>query len=267
MSKIETVKRLNDSAPQLQIISQISSLQATLSEIPQQLSQQLEQIEALNQSTAAMPQQLQQQITEQTSAVIGALNQQIEQIPQQLSSLPPYLANELSQRLEPLTSLPAQVKQALTSFDQVTAAQRQTLDELTQHQRQQLSQRLTEIDKAISQLQAQVQPIAQLPAALIQQTRLLREAREELVEELETSSQRLSSWALKVRPAWWKRAAAAAAAGAIGAVIAVTGQAALSGLVPPSAVQQDAKWAAAVWSKATEQERQLLNRIVQRQGQ
>lgn len=253
MSKIETARALSASAagPQLQVVQAIQQLQQSMTEL-QCLPERLAEQTASSTRTALQPLEL--------------VRQQIDQMQQELSSLPPYLANELSQRIEPLTSLPAQVQQALTSFDQVTAAQRQTLDELTQHQRQQLSQRLTEIDKAISQLQAQVQPIARLPAALSQQTRLLREAREELVEELETSSQRLSSQALTVRPSWWKRAAAGVAAGAVGGLLVMTGQAGFDRLVPPSATQNEAQMMRELWSRSTEQERELIRDIVNRQG-
>jgi DNA repair exonuclease SbcCD ATPase subunit len=221
----------------------------------------LQQIRELNLKLDAMPEQLSSQL-QPLSQRLQQMQSEAQALSSQLQQLPPYLAQELSQQIEPLTQLPLQVQQALQAFDQVNQSQRQVLDELTTEQRQQMSQRLKQIDKAISQLQQQLQPISQLPAALKRQATLLKEAR----EELETSSQQLSSRALKVRPAWWKRAASLAAAGAVGGLLVMTGQVAFDRLVPPSAVQAEAEAFRVIWQRATDQERQLMQRIGQRQG-
>jgi uncharacterized phage infection (PIP) family protein YhgE len=219
MSKLETVRALNDSAAQVQIAQNLVSLQQSLSVVQEQLER-----------------------------------------------LPESIASETSSALEPLSRVRQEVSAALGSFETVVSLQRRTLDELTEQMSRSASaafeQRSGELGATVGSLAASVNQMAQraeqlqsLPGALVEATK-----------SLQSAAWRLQEAAFSVRPPWWEQAAKLIAAGMVGALLAGTGQAALSRLLPPGALQEEAAWARAVWSRASAKERELLNAIVSRRA-
>lgn len=224
MTKLETVRALNDSGPQLQIVESVRTLQ-----------------------------------------------QSVRLMHEDLKHLPDAISAETAQALEPLARLQQEVMQVLEAYDTVTAIQRQTLDELTQQMSasaaQSFEQKVEKLDATISDLSRSLsalktslssmeqtaQQVASLPGKLASAQQSMTKAAEQLTEA-----------ANETRPRLWRQALGLILAGAVGAMLAATGQVALNRLVPPSDVQQTADWANAIWSKATPEERELLKRIANR---
>lgn len=224
MSKLETVRALNDSGPQLQIVESVRTLQQVVSLMHEDLKR-----------------------------------------------LPGAVATETAQALEPLARLRQDVTQILEAYDKVTAIQRKTLDELTQEMSasaaqafeqkagkldatiRDLSRSLSGLEASLSSMEQTAQQVATLPDKLASAQQGMMKAADQLIEA-----------ANETRPRLWRQALGLILAGAVGAMLAATGQVALNRLVPPSDVQQTADWASAIWNKATPNERELLKQIANR---
>lgn len=224
MTKLETVRALNDSGPQLQIVQTVRTLQ-----------------------------------------------QAVSLMREDLKRLPGAVSTETAQALEPLARLRQDVTQVLEAYDKVTAIQRKTLDELTQQMSasaaqafeqkagkldatiSDLSRSLSGLKTSLSSMEQTAQQVASLPGKLASAQQRMTEAADQLTEA-----------ANETRPRLWRQALGLILAGAVGAMLAATGQVALNRLVPPSDVQQTADWANTVWSKATPKERELLKQIANR---
>lgn len=224
MTKLETVRALNDSGPQLQIVESVRTLQQAVSLMREDLKQ-----------------------------------------------LPGAVSTETAQTLEPLARLRQDVTQVLEAYDRVTAVQRKTLDDLTQQMSasaaqafeqkagkldvtiSDLSRSLSGLKLSLSSMEQTVQQVAALPGKLASAQQSMSKAADQLTEA-----------ANETRPSLWQQALGLILAGALGALLAATGQAGLNKLLPPSDVQQTADWANAMWSKATPKERELLKQIVNR---
>jgi chromosome segregation ATPase len=223
MTKLEIVRALNDSGPQLQIVESIRILQ-----------------------------------------------QSVSLMHEDLKSLPGAISTETAQALEPLARLRQDVMRAIQAYDAVTAAQRKAMDELTQEMSlkaaQAFEQKAGELDATISDLSSSLlalktslssmeQPakkLAALPSKLARSQQDMKEAADQLIE---TANQ--------ARPRLWRQTLGLILAGAVAAMLVATGQVVLNRLVPPSDLQRTANWANEVWSKATPQQRELLNQIAE----
>lgn len=224
MSKIEIVRALSDSGPQLQIVESVRTLQQAVS----------------------------------------AMSQDLERLPSAISA-------ETAQALEPLARLRQDVQRALESYDKITAAQRQALDEMTQalstHASKAFEQRAGMLGASIQAMQASTEKV-KIELAGIERTMgkvaalpgKLATAGQDMMQ----ASERLSAAAERVRPSIWWRALALILAGAVGGMLAGTGQAGFAWLVPPSEVQASAQTAVMLWERATPRERELLRQIVNR---
>lgn len=224
MTKLETVRALNDSGPQLQIVESVRTLQ-----------------------------------------------QSVRLMHEDLKRLPGAVSTETAQALEPLARLRQDVTQVLEAYDKVTAIQRKTLDELTQQMSasaaqafeqkagkldatiSDLSRSLSGLKTSLSSMEQTAQQVASLPGKLASAQQSMTKAADQLTEA-----------ANETRPRLWRQALGLILAGAVGAMLAATGQVALNRLVPPSDVQQTAEWATTIWSKATPKERELLKQIANR---
>lgn len=224
MTKLETVRALNDSGPQLQIVESVRTLQ-----------------------------------------------QSVSLMHEDLKRLPGAVSTETAQALEPLARLRQDVTQVLEAYDKVTAIQRKTLDELTQQMSasaaqafeqkagkldatiSDLSRSLSGLKTSLSGMEQTAQQVATLPGKLASAQQGMTKAADQLIEA-----------ANETRPRLWRQALGLILAGAVGAMLAATGQVALNRLVPPSDVQQTADWANTIWSKATPKERELLKQIANR---
>ena len=81
---------------------------------------------------------------------------------------------------------------------------------------------------------------------------------------MRSSSRELASQAERVRPSPWVTLGQTLGAAILGALLVAAGQVALNRILPPSETQQNADWAASLWTKSTEAERKLLNQIASR---
>jgi hypothetical protein len=224
MTKLETVRALNDSGPQLQIVESVRTLQ-----------------------------------------------QSVSLMHEDLKRLPGAVSTETAQTLEPLARLRQDVTQVLEAYDKVTAIQRNVLEELTHHMSvsaaqafeqkagkldatiSDLSRSLAELKTSLSSMEQTAQQVATLPGKLTSAQQSMTKAAYQLTEA-----------ANETRPSFWRQALGLILAGAVGAGLIATGHIVLNRLVPPSDVQETADWANAIWSKATDKERQLLKQIVNR---
>lgn len=224
MSKLETVRALNDSGPQLQIVESVRTLQQ----------------------------------------VVSLMHEDLKRLPGAVST-------ETAQALEPLARLRQDVTHVLEAYDKVTAIQRKTLDELAQQMSasaaqafeqkagkldatiRDLSRSLSGLKTSLSSMEQTAQQVASLPGKLTSAQQGMTKAADQLIEA-----------ANETRPRLWRQALGLILAGAVGAMLAATGQVALNRLVPPSDVQQTADWASAIWNKATPNERELLKQIANR---
>ena len=116
-----------------------------------------------------------------------------------------------------------------------------------------LSRSLSGLKTSLSSMEQTAQQVASLPGKLTSAQQGMTKAADQLTEA-----------ANETRPRLWRQALGLILAGAVGAMLAATGQVALNRLVPPSDVQQTADWANTIWSKATPKERELLKQIVNR---
>ena len=225
MSKLQTVKALNDSSQQLQTIEQARALQ--------------ESAHLLRQS---------------------------------LDSLPEAVAQQVSESLQSLDRVSGQVQQALQSFDLVNQAQRATLEHMTE--------RMTE--SAAESFQAQAERLGQTVQSQSHQTekltRAVRGMDETLTEvqalpkrlqaaqqSMSEAAEQLQEAAASSRSRWWMPILQTVLGGLLAGLVVLAGMHVSSKPAQPDAEQaRQAEWARAAWSKATEQERELLQQIVSR---
>lgn len=224
MTKLETVRALSDSAPQLQIVESIRTLQQSMSLMHEDLKH-----------------------------------------------LPGAVSTETAQALEPLARLRQDVMQVLEAYDNVTATQRKTLDELAQQMSasaaQTFEQKAGKLDATISDLS---RSLSGLKTSLIsmeqtaQQVTTLPGKLASAQQGMTKAADQLTKAANETRPRLWRQVLGLILAGAVGAMLSAGGQVVLSRLVPPSDVQKAAAWANAIWSKASLEERELIEQIVNR---
>lgn len=157
---------------------------------------------------------------------------------------------DLESNLQHLDQLPDQIDQVLGIFETMTQAQRQALDEMTQQQTQQLQGTIRGLADNLNKMSQSADRMHMVPEQMSQLIKRLNHAA--------TTLERPDG------PSLWTLFLALTLAGILGAGVALTGQHAFARLVPPDAVRQSADWATAVWSKATPQERELMQRIVNR---
>ncbi len=226
MSKLEIVRSLSDSQPQLQIVQSVRELQ-----------------------------------------------QAVQQMHQDLQSLPSAIATETAQTLEPLSQIQRSVAQALQLIDTVTAAQRRTLDELTKEMStsaaQSFQQQAGKLDATISSLTRSVSTLDSRADSMLSTMREIERLPGRLAiaqKNLTEAASELTAAANQARPRWWKQALGLVLAGVVGGLLVLGGQTVLSKPAQPSAVQQQAAWANAVWNKATPAERAAMNQIAARPG-
>jgi hypothetical protein len=256
MSKLEMVKALNDSGPQLMIVDAVRTLQQTtqqmneqISNLPETISNEtakaLEPLTVINTELQSVP----HKIATETAKVLEPLTT----ISQELRSLPEAIAKEASISLEPLTTISDKVQKALISYDEMTAAMRRTLEILTVQQQKQISQLLAPISDN---------------AKIIAGTKTTVET---MVKSIETEIERIDGVATKVydtahanRPTWWKPILMSILTGTTAAIIVLTGQNALNRLLPPSDVQKNSEILLLLSSKMTDKERALVDKILNR---
>lgn len=249
MSKLETVRGLNDSGPQLQLV-------AAIRELPGQIAQQT--------ATVLQP--------------LASVGQQISSMEQVLVALPTAVASETAAALQSLETLRRDVGLVLEAYDRVNQAQRTTLDELTremadragrsfEQKAQSLSKPLAALTGEAETLTGTIRTLAGTAKQIDSLPSRLTTASNALLE----ASGTLRDTALSVRPPLWRQlsvlAGVAVLAGMVGSLTAETGQRVSEKLVPPSAEQQELETWRAMWRRATKQERDQMNQIVKRPAQ
>lgn len=209
-----------------------------------------------------------------TSDRLDATARQVQSL-EQLPSLVAEQVTEAMQALDPILSMRRDVQTALEAFDQVAKAQRQTLEalgqELATSAAQSMETRAASMDGTLQELASQVHSLQSSMSAMESSSKRLQALPASLdksartaAELLELSARELARQAERVRPSPWLVLGQMLGVAVLGALLVVGGQAGLNRILPPGEVQQQADWAGAVWSKATEQERKLLNQIVSR---
>ena len=199
----------------------------------------------------------------------------VQTLQQTVGTLPAAVAAETAAALEPLAALRLDVQRVLEAYDQVTAIQRRTLDELTQQMSASaaasMEQRVSQVDKTLRELGAQVQSLRAATAAAEASSKAMQALPRQIAasaaqaaEQMQSSAGDLAQQADRARPRRWLQALALVLAGLVGGLAAAAGQAGLSRLLPPGAVQERAAALDALWSRATPQERELLKQIVNR---
>lgn len=188
----------------------------------------------------------------------------IEQISTDMSSLPTEVATETSQALSSIETLRQTISNMGSQIDKLATVQRAATDALTdtlaEAARPLLEQAAGPLTEAINIMNTTLGKIEKSSNRLIENL-------DDIVQlpgKIEGQAEKLQTAALRVMPKWWKWLGALILAGAVGGLVAATGQVALNRLVPPSDVQQTANWANAIWNKATPNERELLKQIVNR---
>ncbi len=224
MSKLETVKALNDTQPQLQIVQSVMNLET--------------QAEALRSMLGSLP----QAVAEQTAEALEPLAKLRAEVIQVLTAYDKVTAAQ-RQTLDELTQ--QMVTQATQAFEQKAGM----LDKMISD----LSRSLSAMKSSIDTMTQTAQRIETLPGLLKKSTQAMTTTANELIAATRST-----------RPKIWRQALGLILASIVGGVLVLTGQAALNRLLPPSAVQQNAAWAGQVWRKATPEERELLKKIVNR---
>jgi len=224
MTKLQSIQALNDSGPQLQIVESVRALQ-----------------------------------------------QAVSQMNEDLKHLPGAVSTETAQALEPLSLLRQEVTQILEAYDRVTAHQRRALDELTQQMSvsaaqafeqkagkldlilSDLARSLSGLKSSLNSMEQTAQQVTTLPARLTSAQQNMIRAADQLAEA-----------ANETRPRFWRQALGLILAGTAGAMLAATGQVVLNRLLPPDDIQMKADWASTLWSRASEKERDLFQKITGR---
>ena len=224
MSKTETVRALNDSGPQLQIVESVRTLQQSLSLMHEDLKRLPVAVSTETAQTLEPLARLQQDVTQVLEAydkVTAIQRKTLDELTQQMSA------------------------SAAQAFEQKAGELDKTISDL--------SNSLSGLETSISSMKQTAEQVVALPGNLVSAQQNMAQAAIKLTEA-----------ANKTRPRLWRQALGLILAGAVGAMLVATGQVALNRLVPPSDVQQTADWANAIWNKATPKERELLEQIVNR---
>lgn len=224
MTKLETVRALNDSGPQLQIVESVRTLQQSLSLMHEDLKRLPVAVSTETAQTLEPLARLQQDVTQVLEAydkVTAIQRKTLDELTQQMSV------------------------SAAKAFEQKAGELDKTISDL--------SNSLSGLETSISSMKQTAEQVADLPGNLVSAQQNMAQAAIKLTEA-----------ANKTRPRLWRQALGLILAGAVGAMLVATGQVALNRLVLPSDVQQTADWANAIWNKATPKERELLEQIVNR---
>lgn len=224
MTKLETVRALNDSGPQLQIVESVRTLQQSLSLMHEDLKRLPVAVSTETAQTLEPLARLQQDVTQVLEAydkVTAIQRKTLDELTQQMSA------------------------SAAKAFEQKAGELDATISDL--------SNSLSGLETSISSMKQTAEQVVALPGNLVSAQQNMAQAAIKLTEA-----------ANKTRPRLWRQALGLILAGAVGAMLVATGQVALNRLVPPSDVQQTADWANTIWSKATPKERELLEQIVNR---
>ena len=224
MTKLETVRALNDSGPQLQIVESVRTLQQSLSLMHEDLKRLPVAVSTETAQTLEPLARLQQDVTQVLEAydkVTAIQRKTLDELTQQMSA------------------------SAAKAFEQKAGELDKTISDL--------SNSLSGLETSISSMKQTAEQVADLPGNLVSAQQNMAQAAIKLTEA-----------ANETRPRLWRQALGLMLAGAVGAMLVATGQVALNRLVPPSDVQQTADWANAIWNKATPKERELLEQIVNR---
>lgn len=224
MTKLETVRALNDSGPQLQIVESVRTLQQSLSLMHEDLKRLPVAVSTETAQTLEPLARLQQDVTQVLEAydkVTAIQRKTLDELTQQMSA------------------------SAAKAFEQKAGELDKTISDL--------SNSLSGLETSISSMKETAEQVVALPGNLVSAQQNMAQAAIKLTEA-----------ANKTRPRLWRQALGLILAGAVGAMLVATGQVALNRLVLPSDVQQTADWANAIWNKATPKERELLEQIVNR---
>lgn len=224
MTKLETVRALNDSGPQLQIVESVRTLQQSLSLMHEDLKRLPVAVSTETAQTLEPLARLQQDVTQVLEAydkVTAIQRKTLDELTQQMSA------------------------SAAQAFEQKAGELDKTISDL--------SNSLSGLETSISSMKETAEQVVALPGNLVSAQQNMAQAAIKLTEA-----------ANKTRPRLWRQALGLILAGAVGAMLVATGQVALNRLVLPSDVQQTADWANAIWNKATPKERELLEQIVNR---
>lgn len=224
MTKLETVRALNDSGPQLQIVESVRTLQQSLSLMHEDLKRLPVAVSTETAQTLEPLARLQQDVTQVLEAydkVTAIQRKTLDELTQQMSV------------------------SAAKAFEKKAGELDKTISDL--------SNSLSGLETSISSMKETADQVVALPGNLVSAQQNMAQAAIKLTEA-----------ANKTRPRLWRQALGLILAGAVGAMLVATGQVALNRLVLPSDVQQTADWANAIWNKATPKERELLEQIVNR---
>lgn len=224
MTKLETVRALNDSGPQLQIVESVRTLQQSLSLMHEDLKRLPVAVSTETAQTLEPLARLQQDVTQVLEAydkVTAIQRKTLDELTQQMSV------------------------SAAKAFERKAGELDKTISDL--------SNSLSGLETSISSMKETAGQVVALPGNLVSAQQNMAQAAIKLTEA-----------ANKTRPRLWRQALGLILAGAVGAMLVATGQVALNRLVLPSDVQQTADWANAIWNKATPKERELLEQIVNR---
>ena len=224
MTKLETVRALNDSGPQLQIVESVRTLQQSLSLMHEDLKR--------------LPVAVSTE-TAQTLEPLARLQQDVTQVLEAYDKVTAIQRKTLDELTEQMSV------SAAKAFERKAGELDKTISDL--------SNSLSGLETSISSMKETAEQVVALPGNLVSAQQNMAQAAIKLTEA-----------ANKTRPRLWRQALGLILAGAVGAVLVATGQVALNRLVPPSDVQQTADWANAIWNKATPKERELLKQIVNR---
>lgn len=224
MTKLETVRDLNDSGPQLQIVESVRTLQQSVSLMHEDLKR--------------LPGAIS---TETTQALepLARLRQDVMQVLEAYDTVTAIQRKSLDELTQQMSVSAAQ------AFEQKVVMLDATISDL--------SRSLSALKTSLSSMEQTAQQVATVPGTLASAQQGMMRAAERLTEA-----------ANETRPRLWRQVLGQILAGAVGAMLVATGQVVLDRLVPPSDVQQLAGWANAIWSKASPKERELLKQIVNR---
>ena len=224
MTKLETVRALNDSGPQLQIVESVRTLQQSLSLMHEDLKR--------------LPVAVSTE-TAQTLEPLARLQQDVTQVLEAYDKVTAIQRKTLDELTEQMSV------SAAKAFERKAGELDNTISDL--------SNSLSGLETSISSMKETAEQVVALPGNLVSAQQNMAQAAIKLTEA-----------ANKTRPRLWRQALGLILAGAVGAMLVATGQVALNRQVPPSDLQQTADWANAIWNKATPKERELLEQIVNR---
>ena len=224
MTKLETVRALNDSGPQLQIVESVRTLQQSLSLMHEDLKR--------------LPVAVSTE-TAQTLEPLARLQQDVTQVLEAYDKVTAIQRKTLDELTEQMSV------SAAKAFERKAGELDKTISDL--------SNSLSGLETSISSMKETAEQVVALPGNLVSAQQNMAQAAIKLTEA-----------ANKTRPRLWRQALGLILAGAVGAMLVATGQVALNRQVPPSDLQQTADWANAIWNKATPKERELLEQIVNR---